>query len=103
MMPDQPYSTRYGLMTAEQAAARLLDKSCERLRFLEEVFAVVDNCGNGFSLPGCSANGLSAILQDIAFDTSSARDYYRGNDKKPGCMFEVLSITHQPVEPNGHE
>lgn len=81
---DNKYHTRYGLMTAPQAANDLLERSWSRLRFLEEVFAVVHHDGDGFEMGGYSSCGLSAILKDIAHDVYTAQAYHEGGDPEPG-------------------
>lgn len=102
-MNNKAYHTRYGLMTAEQAAELLLDRSWERLRFLEEIFAVVDQYGDGVTLSGYAPRGLGAILQDISIDVATARDYYTGDDSTPGCTFWIAPKTPSSQEAKDHE
>ena len=93
--PEPQYSTRYGKMTAPEAALDLLERSAERLRFLQEVFNIVHQGGEGFTMPGYMTQGLAAILEDIKHDTWTAYCYYYGDDDTPNkdydCMPEVKS------------
>ena len=73
-----PYRTRYGVMTADQAAQDLLGRAQSRLGFLEEVLSTAHNGGEGFTLPSYDVCGLAAIIEDIAYDVNEARMYYFG-------------------------
>lgn len=72
------YRTRYGIMTADEAAQDLLERACFRLNFLSAIFDECGRPGTDFTLPGYSACGLASILEDIAYDVSQARYYYYG-------------------------
>lgn len=76
---DEPkYSTRYGMMTAPEAAEMLLERSHFKLSFLEKILHVCDQRGEGFTLDGYDADGLACILSDINHDLHEARYYYYG-------------------------
>lgn len=75
---NTPYWTRYGRMTAPEAAQDLLDRAGERLYFLEALFNACAHDGRGFTLPGYSALGLATILKDIGHDVYDAHHYYCG-------------------------
>lgn len=90
--PEPKYYTRYGIMTAPEAAEGLLDRSWSRLRFLEEVFAVVHHDGDGFTLEGYSSCGLAAILEDLAIAVYAAHAFYMGDDDMPGKTGDVVEV-----------
>ena len=71
--PAPKYHTRYGITTAPQAALTLLNRSAERVRFLEEVFDIVHHDGDGFTMQGYMTQGLAAILADIKHDIWTAQ------------------------------
>ena len=86
-MREHPYYTRYGHMTAEEAAAMMLDRSLSRLRLLEEAFAAAHQDGKGCTLKGYSCRGVAAMMEDIALDVSEAQGYYNGDDDHPGKVW----------------
>lgn len=90
--PEPKYYTRYGCMSACETADNLLDRAWSRLRFLEEVFAIVHHDGDGFIMKGYSSCGLAAILEDIAIDVESARTYYLGEDDTPGKLQDAPEV-----------
>lgn len=75
---NTPYRTRYGLMTAQEAAQKLLDRAGVRLSFLDGLLSECHNGGDGFTLPGYDACGLAHILEDIAHDVNESKLYYYG-------------------------
>ena len=86
------YLTRYGLMTASVAARDMLESAWSRLRFLEEVFEVAHNGGDGFTLEGYSSQGLAAILRDMARDVETGLAYYIGEDPTPGKVLDMPEV-----------
>jgi len=90
------YHTRYGIMTANEAAQDLLNRAWERLCFLEQVFAS-KNDGDGFSLEGYAPLGLASIIQDISIDVFAAYGYYSGEDPEPGKVHDVITIGEKPT------
>ena len=83
-MSEHKYRTRYGIMTASQVGLDLLNRSAERLGFLQEVFDIVHHDGDGFTMPGYMTQGLAAILEDIKHDVWEAHNYYYGDVREPG-------------------
>jgi hypothetical protein len=88
--PEPKYQTRYGIMTASKAALNLLDRAHFRVSFLGVMFSAYGNQSydddDGVRLAGYDADGLSFILEDIAYDTQMAYNYYFGDDDMPGKM-----------------
>ena len=95
MKNNTPYHTRYGVRTASESALELLDRSAERLNFLQEVFNTVHHDGDGFTLPGYSSKGLSAILEDIRYDVRAAHNYFYGDDPTPGKEYDAPEASHE--------
>ncbi len=89
---DPRYHTRFGIATASDAALKLLDRSAERLGFLQEVFEIVHNDGHGFTMPGYMTQGLAAILEDIKHDVWTAYGYYYGDDETPGKTSDAPEV-----------
>lgn len=86
---ERKYRTRYGIMAADKAALVLLDRSAERLSFLQEAFELVHCDGKGFTMPGYMTLGLAAILEDIKHDVLEAHNYYFGDIFEPGKTGDV--------------
>jgi len=78
------YHTRYGIVTAAQAAEEALNSAWARIRFLEDVFDAVSRSGDNFPLEEFSSQGLAAILRDIAIDVQTGHFYHVGDDPTPG-------------------
>ena len=95
MESNPKYLTRYGSTTAPEEAYDLLDRSWSRLRFLEEVFAVAHQDGEGFTLKGYSSCGLAAILEDIAIDVYAAHAFYTDSDRTPGKVDSIREGNHE--------
>lgn len=90
--PERKYHTRYGTMTAPDAARALVDRSWSRLRILEDLFEVAHHDGDGFTMTGYSSQGLAAILEDISHDMHAAFAYYLGEDPTPGKDYEMPEV-----------
>lgn len=86
------YGTRYGVMTAEEAAYCLLDRSWMRVRFLEEVFKNISRNSENFTLSEFPSMGLAAILEDIAIDLYAGHSYHYGGDPEPGKTDEAPEV-----------
>ena len=71
MSENATYRTRYGKMTAEQAAVTLLDRACARLTFLRQALEKGSDSDE-------EVDGLVNILEDIAFDVNESRWYCVG-------------------------
>ena len=78
------YHSRYGIMTGRETAEYLLNRSWERLMFLERVFAVLHQGGDGYTLEGYASCGLSAILEDVGHDVYAGYAFLTGDDPEPG-------------------
>jgi len=80
---DHVYETRYGKMTAEEAAPYILHRTWYKLTFLEQVLDGY-NEGDGLNLKGYAPNGLAEILNDISTDVFDVWTYYAGHEETPG-------------------
>ena len=90
--PEKKYRTRYGAMTASEAALYLLNRSADRLEFLETVFEIVHHDGEGFVMPGYMTQGLATILADIKHDVWTAHNYYFGDESAPGKTDDYAEV-----------
>jgi hypothetical protein len=90
--PERKYRTRHGITTASQVGLDLLNRSAERLNFLQEVFYIVHHDGDGFTMPGYMTQGLAAILEDIKHDVWTAHNYHYGDDDTPGKIGDAPEV-----------
>ena len=83
------YMTRYGSMTADEAALDLLDRARFRAAFLGTMFQIRGKDGYDVTIGGYEACGLSYLLEDIGHDIQTAYDYYYGDNDEPGKLYDV--------------
>lgn len=95
MKNNTPYHTRYGFRTASESALELLDRSTERLNFLQGIFNIAHQGGDGFTMLGYSSKGLAAILEDIGYDVRTAHNYFYGDDPTPGKEYDAPEVGHE--------
>lgn len=88
--PEPKYRTRYGDMTATDAALDLLDRARFRAAFLSTMFkACIDS---GITIPDYETGGLAYILEDIGHDIATAYDYYFGDEDTPGKLGSASEV-----------
>ena len=88
--PKKKYRTRYGKMTAPEAALDLLERARFRSAFISTMFKACIN--EGITIPDYETGGLAYILDDIAFDIQTAYDYYFGDEDAPGKLFGTPEV-----------
>ena len=88
--PESKYRTRYGDMTASEAALDLLDRARFRTAFLGTMFEACIH--SGITIPDYEAGGLAYLLDDISYDIQTAYDYYYGDDDSPGKLYGASEV-----------
>ena len=92
---EERYLTRYGVMTASQAANEMLERAEFRLSFLICDLGERGGGGSEFTFPPFSLCGLAYILEDIKDDLEQSGRYFQGAIVDPGKIGEAPGECHE--------